>query len=128
MSKRTYIILAVIIGAIGTSARIVAYLNTPTCNVPEWVYDLDSTAYALETLWPYLLTIAACKYLPRIKLLHLAKLAAIIYSYVGLFDFSKEVVGVNAGGGWTEILMFSIGLSLILLFQYHVYRYYTTTD
>lgn len=126
MSKRSYIVLAVILGFIGTTIRIVAYQCAPEENVPEWIYDLDSTAYAIETLWPYLLSIAICKYLPRVQILHLVKLAAVTYCYVGVFDFCKEVAGLNCGGGWSEILIFSIGLILILLFQYHVYRYNTT--
>lgn len=126
MSKRTYIWLAIVAGAIGAACRIVAYHNTPPHDVPEWVYDLDSVGYALETLWPYLLSVAVCRYLPKIKLLHASKFAAVAYSYAAFFDAGKEVSGINASNSWGQVLIFWIGLILILLFQYHVYRYNTT--
>lgn len=126
MSKRSYIISAVIFGFVGTLLRIIAYQNASQYGTSEWVYDLDSIAYALETLWPFLLSIGVCKYLPKLKILHLIRIPAACYSYIGLFDMSKEIAGLNLGGGWIEVFAFSCGLFLTALFQYHVYRYNTT--
>lgn len=126
MSKRSYIILAVIFGFIGTALRIVAYQNTPECNVPEWVYDLDSTAYAIETFWPFLLSVGLPKYLPHLKPLQLIRIPAAVYSYISLFDACKEIAGLNFSDDWTQLFVFSGGLILTTIFQYHVYRYNTS--
>ena len=106
MNKYTYVVLAVISGFLGTSLRIVAYQNATEHDTPEWVYNLDSIAYTLETLWPYLLSIGACKFLPRVKIFQLIQFPAVIYFYVGAFDMVKELSGLYTDSSWREVAIF----------------------
>jgi hypothetical protein len=128
MKKYTYIILAVICGFIGNVLRIVAYQNALDKGTPEWVYNIDSIAYTLETLWPYLLSIGVCKFLPRIKTLHLLKFPAVIYLYTASLDMLKELTGFYSTTSWHEVAFFCFMLLLILFYQTYAYLRDTNTD
>lgn len=126
MSKLSYIIWAVVCGFVGSILRIIAYQNASESHTPEWVYDLDSTAYAIETFWPFLLSVGLSKYLPHLKPLQLIRIPAAVYSYVGIFDACKEIAGLNFSNDWTQIFVFCGGLILTAIFQLYVYQYNTS--
>lgn len=112
----------------GVILRVFASQFAPEENVPEWLYDLDAVGNALCSSFNLFLSIAACRYLPKIKLLHLARAVSAVYLFIVSFDCVKELVGYNQDNSWQQVAFFCSLLSLILVYQYHVYKRDTATD
>lgn len=106
LDKKLILIASIVFATVGAIGRIIAYANTPEHNIPEWVYNIDSLSYALESTSPFLLILGINRYLDEIHTLHpfitfiheianYLRIPTAIYSAVSVFDFCKEIAGLN---------------------------------
>ena len=99
---------------IGVLCRVVAYQGSSSPHgAPEWVFDLDSIGFLIESLW---LVIAA---FTNGRQLYDFIVPAMLFAYVVLFDACKEVSGANQSKTGMEYFLFWFFFLLTYLFARH---------
>ena len=121
LDKKLILTLSIAFGFIGSVMRIIAYANT-AYSTPEWVYNVDSIGYALESTAPFMLIVSLSRYYPRNRNLSFLRIPFSIYSFVSFFDMCKELAGVNGSHTYQQVTVFVTGLITTLIVQYAIYR------
>lgn len=99
--KRNLGKIAVCCAWAGVACRVVAYqFSYSPHGAEEWVFDLDSFGFFLESLWPFLLA------LTNIRTVRGFMVPSAMFAYVVLFDMCKELTGANQSKTGAEIILF----------------------
>jgi hypothetical protein len=100
---------------LGVTLRILAYQNSSSPHgAPEWVYDVDSVGFLLESVWLVLLAFSNGKRMWEMIV------PSVLFTYVVLFDACKEVSGINQSKTWMEQFLFWFFLLITYIISRHV--------
>lgn len=98
----------------GVILRVIAYQssNSPH-SCPEWVYDVDSLGFFLESAWPVCIAFSSGKRIYEFIV------PSSLFAYVVMFDACKEITGVNQSKTGMEFILFWFFFLLTYLLSRH---------
>lgn len=100
---------------IGVILRIIAYQCSRSPHAsPEWVFDLDSVGFFIESLWPVCMAFSSGRRISEFIM------PAGLFAYVVMFDACKELSGANQSKTGMEIVLFWFFFVLTLYLLTHV--------
>lgn len=94
-------LLAKLCAWLGVILRIIAYqFSRSPHGAPEWVFNLDSVGFFIESLWPVCMAFSTGRRISEFIM------PAGLFAYVVMFDACKELSGANQSKTGMELVLF----------------------
>lgn len=113
--ERNLRLIAKLCAWLGVALRVLSYQNSRSPHgSPEWVFDIDSVGFFLESLWIVLVAFSNGKRIWELIV------PSMLFTYVVLFDLCKELSGANQSKTGMEIFLFWFFFFITYIISRHV--------